>query len=92
MTKPPHPYLVLAVAILLPGCGQVLNRQPLRGLMFLFFAILLGAITMITATPQASLAGHLAGGLFVYALSLPDAYRTARLRRAIWTKAQTGTA
>lgn len=89
MTKPPHPYLVLAVAILLPGCGQVLNRQPLRGLMFLFFAILLGAITMITATPQASLAGHLAGGLFVYALSLPDAYRTARLRWTIWSNAQT---
>ena len=89
MTKPPHPYFVLAVAILLPGCGQVLNRQPLRGLMFLFFAILLGAITMITATPQASLAGHLAGGLFVYALSLPDAYRTARLRRTIWSNVQT---
>lgn len=87
--KPPHPYLVLAVAILLPGCGQVLNRQPLRGLMFLFFAVLLGAITMITAPPQASLAGHLAGGLFVYALSLPDAYRTARLRYTIWANAQT---
>ncbi len=92
MTKPPQPYLVLAVAILLPGCGQVLNRQPLRGLMFLFFAALLGTITLITAPSEASRIGHLAGGLFVYALSLPDAYRTARLRRAIWTKAQTGTA
>jgi hypothetical protein len=82
MTRPPHPYLVLATAIVLPGCGQVLNRQPIRGLMFLFFMTLLGGITFITAPPQASLIGHLAGGLFVYALSLPDAYRTARLR---WT-------
>jgi ABC-type transport system involved in cytochrome c biogenesis permease component len=77
MTRPPHPYLVLATAILLPGCGQVLNRQPTRGLMFLFFILLLGGLTFITAPPSASLAGHCAGGLFVYALSLPDAYRTA---------------
>ncbi|MGV8986940.1 MAG: hypothetical protein ACOH2H_11715 [Cypionkella sp.] len=93
MTKtPPHPYLVLAAAIFLPGCGQVLNRQPMRGLMFLFFIAILGAITMITAPPQASLAGHLAGGLFVYALSIPDAYRTARLRRTIWSSGQTSAA
>jgi hypothetical protein len=86
MTKPPHPYLVLAVALILPGCGQVLNRQPMRGLMFLFFTALLGTITFITAPPSASLIGHLAGGLFVYALSIPDAYRTARLRWTIWAK------
>jgi hypothetical protein len=87
MKKPPHPYLVLAVALILPGCGQVLNRQPMRGLMFLFFTALLGTITFITAPPTASLIGHLAGGIFVYALSIPDAYRTARLRWTIWAKA-----
>ena len=87
MTKrPPNPYLVLAIAVLLPGCGQVLNRQPLRGLMFLFFTGLLGALTYITAPPSASLIGHLAGGLMVYALSIPDAYRTARLRWEIAAK------
>ncbi len=89
MTHPPHPYLVLATALLLPGCGQVLNRQPTRGLMFLFFMTLLGAITFITAPPQASLVGHLAGGLFVYALSIPDAYRTARLRWTLHAKGPT---
>ena len=88
----PPPYLVLVIAILLPGCGQVLNRQPMRGLIFLFFMILLGTITFITAPPAASIAGHLAGGLFVYALSLPDAYRTARLRRTLWINAQTSAA
>ena len=85
MKQPPHPYLVLLIAILLPGCGQVLNRQPTRGLVFLFFMLLLGTITWITAKPEASLIGHLAGGIFVYALTIPDAYRTARLR---WTIAQ----
>lgn len=85
MKQPPHPYLVLVVALLLPGCGQVLNRQPTRGLIFLFFMLILGTITWITAKPEASLIGHLAGGIFVYALTIPDAYRTARLR---WTIAQ----
>ena len=88
MKQPPHPYLVLATALLLPGCGQVLNRQPTRGLMFLFFMLILGTITFLTAPAQASLVGHLAGGLFVYALSIPDAYRTARLRWTLWTRAQ----
>lgn len=89
MTKPPpNPYLVLATALVLPGCGQVLNRQPLRGLMFLFFTALLGALTLFSAPPQASLVGQLAGGIFVYALSIPDAYRTARLRWEIWQKSQ----
>ena len=86
MKKPPHPYLVLFVALILPGCGQVLNRQPMRGLMFLFFTALLGTLTFITAPPTASLIGHLAGGVCVYALSIPDAYRTARLRWTIWSK------
>lgn len=86
MKKPPHPYLVLFVALILPGVGQVLNRQPMRGLMFLFFTALLGAITFVTAAPETSLIGHLAGGIFVYALSIPDAYRTARLRWTIWAR------
>lgn len=81
---PPHPHLVLAVAIALPGCGQVLNRQPMRGLIFVFFILLLGAFTLTTAAPEASWIGKLAGGLFVWAMSIPDAYRTARLRHALW--------
>lgn len=34
--RPVHPYLVLLVAILLPGVGQVLNHAPIRGLMMVF--------------------------------------------------------
>ena len=46
MKAPLNPWAVLAVAILLPGMGQVLNRQPLRGLIFVFFVLLLGAFTL----------------------------------------------
>lgn len=81
---PPHPHLVLATAILLPGCGQVLNGQTRRGLTYVFFIILLGGFTLISAAPETSWIGQLAGGLFVWAMSIPDAYRTARLRYAIW--------
>jgi hypothetical protein len=74
------PALVLAVALLLPGMGQVLNREPLRGLIFAFFALLLGTFTMVTADPSVSWVGKLSGGLFVHALAVLDAYKRARVR------------
>jgi heme A synthase len=83
---PPQPYLVLAIATILLGMGQVMNRQPLRGLIFVFFAVLLGAFTLKTAAPDVSFVGKTAGALFVWAMAMMDAYRTARLRRAIWEK------
>lgn len=81
--KPPSPLLVLAVALVLPGMGQVLNREPGRGLTFAFFALLLGAFTLVTADPSVSWVGRLSGGLFVHALAVLDAYRRARLRAAL---------
>ena len=90
MTKaPPNPYLVLAVSIALPGVGQVLNRQPMRGLIFVFFVILLGGFTLKTAAPDVSVMGKFAGGLFVWAMAIFDAYKTARVRQAVWLHAQT---
>jgi len=83
--KPPlNPRLVLAVALLLPGMGQVLNRQPVRGLTFVFFALLLGAFTLKTASPDVSFVGKVSGGLFVWAMAVLDAYKTARIRREVW--------
>lgn len=82
MTRAPNPLLILAVAILLPGVGQVLNRQPLRGLIFVFFIILLGAFTLKTAAPDVSFVGKMSGGLFVWAMAVFDAYKTARIRTA----------
>lgn len=84
---PANPFLVLAAALFLPGTGQVLNRQPVRGLMFLFFMLLLGGYTLQTAAPEVSIVGKFAGGLFVYAISIFDAYKQARIRTEIWRHA-----
>jgi hypothetical protein len=73
-------WLVLAVAAVLPGMGHVVLRMPVRGLMFAFYTVLLGVITWQLTTPEISLVGRLAGGLFVYAVSLLDAYTWASRR------------
>lgn len=82
MTRPRNPYLVLLLAIALPGAGHVLIGEPRRGLAFAFFVLLLGALTYATTTADHSFIGRHAGGLFVWALSIPDAYRRARIRAA----------
>jgi hypothetical protein len=89
MSMPPvNPRLVLVAACLLPASGQVLNRQPVRGLIFLFFVLLLGAFTLKTADPDVSVLGKLSGGIFVYAMSIIDAYKTARVRHTLWLHLQ----
>jgi hypothetical protein len=82
MPKPLNPYLVLALAIVLPGAGHVAVRQATRGLAFAFFVVLFSLITYSTTTPDQSFIGRHAGGLFVWALSIPDAYRRGRIRSA----------
>ncbi len=76
---PPDPRLVLAVAALLPGVGHVLIGRAARGLGFAFFTFIGGWLTAKFAAPDASLIGKHAGGVLVWALSIPDAYRSARL-------------
>lgn len=83
---PPHPYLVLAVAILLPGGGHVLAGQPQRGFGFAFFSLLLALICWHVTTPEHSFVGRSAAGLFVWALSIPDAYRAARFNYDAWKR------
>lgn len=87
MKPPRHPRLVLAVALLLPGMGQVLNSQPGRGLGFACFAVLLGGFTLKTAPPEASFVGQVAGAIFVWGLAAIDAYRVACVRHADWSDA-----
>jgi hypothetical protein len=83
--KPPfHPFLVLVVAVLLPGVGQILNNQPGRGLLFAFTAFALGFITAKYAAPDASILGRYAGGFFIYAVAIMDAYKWARVRWEIF--------
>lgn len=83
MRTPPNPALVLGVALVLPGMGQVLNNQPKRGLLMVLYMLLLGMVTYTLAGPDTSMAGKFAGGLFVYAMSLMDAYRVAAVRRTV---------
>lgn len=79
--RPPlHPYLVLAVGVVLPGMGQVLNNTPIRAVVFVFFMLTLGVVSYHLTTPAHSFFGRHAGGFFIYAISLVDAYRFARLR------------
>ena len=86
--KPPNPLLILASAIVLPGSGQVFNRDPFRGLIFVFFMLLLGGFTVVTAKPDVSIVGKLSGGIFVYAIAVYDAYKKARIRYETWRYAE----
>ncbi len=81
---PLSPYWVLLVALLLPGMGQVLNNTPWRGLFMACFMVILGLITFNLAAVGVSWVGKLAGGLFVYSLSVMDAYYWARYRVEIF--------
>lgn len=80
MSKPVNPYLVLLLSIILPGAGHVAIGEARRGLAFALFVLLFSFLTYMTTTPEQSFLGRHAGGLFIWALSIPDAYRRARIR------------
>lgn len=83
--RPPlNPYLVLAIAVAFPGAGHVVTGYPERGLRFAFFTLLFAAFTWHFSTPEQSFVGRSAGGLFVWALSIPDAYKLARVQYEVW--------
>jgi hypothetical protein len=87
LKAPLHPYVVLLCALLLPGFGQVLNNTPSRGLMMIFFMVLLGVVTFNSAAPDISWVGKFSGGIFIYSLSVMDAYYWGRYR---WESFQKG--
>ena len=90
--RPINPYLVLATAVVLPGAGQVLNGAAQRGLVFLFFMILLGWVSMNVMPAHSTFVGRSIGGVFIYGLSVIDAYRCARARLEVWRYKQRQTA
>ncbi len=75
---------MLVLAIVLPGSGHVALGLPFRGLGFSFFTLLLALMTWQITTPAQSFIARAAAGLFVWSLSIPDAYRIARLRYELW--------
>ncbi|RWP75224.1 hypothetical protein [Mesorhizobium sp.] len=81
---PPNPCFVLGAAIVLPGSGHVALGVPVRGLRFLFFMVILAWVTAKIAPADASFIGRHAGGVLIYALSILDAYKIARIRHAKW--------
>lgn len=74
------PIWVFVLAAILPGVGQVVNRMPIRGLVFIFYMLLLGIVTFNLTTPEHSLVGRYSGGIFIYAMSILDAYKWASYR------------
>lgn len=83
---PPHPARVLLAAIVLPGFGHVIAGFAQRGLVLQMFMILMAWITWHAAAPDRDIVGRLAGGLFIYAVSIMDAYRLAQLRYAAYRR------
>jgi hypothetical protein len=82
--RPPKPWSILLLAAFLPGWGHWRLGLIQRGVTFVFFIAILGWITWKIAPVERSLVGRTAGGLFVYALSVMDAYRIARIRWEEW--------
>lgn len=79
--KPPNPALVvMAVAAVLTGMGQVMNGQANRGLMTAFTARALAWVSYNLTTPDPSFVGRYAGGFMIHAIAFMDACRTARFR------------
>lgn len=77
--KPLNPRLVLA-ASLIPGAGHVWLGMAQRGMMWLFFTIILGWVSVKIMPDHMSFFSRHAGGVFIYGLSILDAYKIAKLR------------
>ena len=90
--KPRHPYAVLAAALVLPGAGHVLQGKAQRGLMFLFFTVILGWISLRVMPEQSSFFARHVGGIFIYGLSVIDAYKLAKVSWETWKYAKGKTA
>jgi hypothetical protein len=77
--KPTNPKLVL-LASLLPGAGHVMLGLAPRGLQFLFFMLIFGWLSLRLMPEHMSFFARHVGGIFIYGVSIQDAYRIA-LRR-----------
>ena len=79
---PLNPYFVMLIAIVAPGSGQWAAGNLQRGVIFVWFIMIFGWLGWHLAGPGVSPVGRLAGGIFIYAISIMDAYRLARFRWA----------
>ena len=77
MQKPKRPMMIIAAA-LIPGAGHVLLGQQQRGLMFIFFITIFGWISLKLMPENASFIGRHIGGVFIWGMSIIDAYRISK--------------
>jgi hypothetical protein len=84
---PRNPRLVLLAAVVLPGSGHVLQGRAPRGLMFLFFTIILGWASSHVMPETVSFFGRHIGGIFIYGMSVIDAYKWSRVKWEVWKRA-----
>lgn len=89
--RPLPPKLVMAAALFLPGSGQMLNGDPIRGITMQFFMMFLAYITYQVTGPEISLLGRIAGGVFVYLVSVLDARAVALRRTRAYERMTAGT-
>jgi hypothetical protein len=89
---PPNPRYVLLAALLLPASGHVFQGRAQRGLMFLFFMIVLGWASSHMMPVTSSFFGRHIGGFFVYGMSVIDAYKWSKVKLEIWKHAQSALA
>jgi hypothetical protein len=77
-----NPYLVLLASVFLPGSGHVMLGKAQRGLMFLFFIVVLGWISLRVMPASASFFARHVGGILVYGFAVLDAYKIARIQES----------
>jgi len=76
------PWLILISALVVPGSGHVFLGRPHRGLVMLFWMVILGFMTFRLAPPQAGFIGQISGGAAVWALSVIDVTRALKARHS----------
>ena len=69
------PWLILLSALVVPGSAHVFLGRQNRGLVMLFWMVILGFMTFRFAPPQAGFIGQISGGAAVWALSVVDAFQ-----------------
>ena len=72
--------LILLAAMIVPGSGHVILGVSKRGLLMLFWMVLLGFLTSRFAANDVSVVGRYAGGLAVWVLSVVAVNRTMNRR------------
>ncbi|GEM_PF-706447 len=75
-------WLILLSALVVPGSAHVFLGRSNRGLVMLFWMVILGFMTFRFAPPQAGFIGQISGGVAVWALSVVDATQIMKTKKS----------